>query len=228
MPKIKFHSKKADRIITISVFISLIVSVIYAIVGIAVAGSGSVPARPYDRLKSDYVLMLLQCLFGVVIMFLPAMLEKRLKIAVPSKMHILFVLFLYCAIVLGEVRNFYFKIPHWDSVLHTFSGAMLGVVGFEIIDILNGSKAVRINLTAGFVAVFAFCFAISFGALWEIYEFAADSFLHLNMQKHSLEDGTPLLGVLALKDTMKDLIVDTLGAAVVVVSGYFAIRKKRG
>jgi uncharacterized membrane protein YjdF len=139
-------------------------------------------------------------------------------------MHILFVVFLYCAIVLGEVRNFYFKVPHWDSILHTFSGAMLGSVGFQIIDTLNYSKKVRIHLSNQFVAVFAFCFALALGAVWEIYEFSLDSILGLNMQKYALENGVALVGADALKDTMKDLIVDALGAAIVVISGYLTSR----
>lgn len=224
----KTKSGRADKVITIAVFISLIVSVVYSVIGIAVAGPGAIPGRPYDRLKSDYVLMLIQCMLGIAVIFLPSILEKRLKFAIPGRMHILFVLFLYCAIVLGEVRNFYFKVPHWDTVLHTFSSVMLGMVGFEIIDILNDSKAVRLSLSDKFVAVFAFCFALSLGALWEIYEFSVDSLMSLNTQKHALEDGTELIGQWALKDTMKDLIVDAAGALAVSVSGYFTLGRRRG
>jgi hypothetical protein len=67
------------------------------------------------------------------------------------------------------------------------------------------------------LALFSFCFALSLGALWEIFEFGMDSFLDLGMQKNSLVD------------TMWDLIVDTVGAAVVSLSGYFYVKyKKRG
>ncbi|GHU80924.1 membrane protein [Clostridia bacterium] len=186
---------RIDRVITWFVFISLIASVIYAIVGIVLAEPGAVPALPHSRLKSDYVLMLVQCLLGIGIVFLPSVLEKHWKLTITNRMYILFVLFLYCGIVLGEVRSFYYKIPHWDSFLHLFSGAMLGVVGFSVIDILNDSKSVRVHMTDKFVAVFSFCFALSLGTLWEIYEFTVDSVATLNMQKYALEDGTPLVGV---------------------------------
>ncbi|GHV04705.1 membrane protein [Clostridia bacterium] len=217
---------KIDKAITWFVFISLIASVVYAIVGLVLADSGAVPELPHSRLKSDYALMLVQCLLGIGIMFLPSILEKRWKFALTNRMHILFVLFLYCGIVLGEVRSFYYKVPHWDSFLHLFSGAMLGVVGFSVIDTLNDSKSVRLHMTDKFVAVFSFCFALSLGTLWEIYEFTVDSVAALNMQKYALEDATPLVGALALRDTMKDLIVDAVGAAIIVALGYAAARRR--
>lgn len=43
-----------------------------------------------------------------------------------------------------------------------------------------------------------------------------------------LEDGTPFLGRLALRDTMKDLIVDTIGAAVMSVIGYISLKHQKG
>ena len=66
------------------------------------------------------------------------------------------------------------------------------------------------------------------GALWEIYEFSADALFDTNMQKFALDDGTPLVGQAALKDTMKDIIVDTLGALVMSVVGYISLKYKKG
>ena len=217
---------KIDRAITRFVFISLIASVIYAIVRIILANPGAIPEQPHGRVKSDYALMLLQRLLGIVVLFLPSILEKRWKLTITNRMHMLFVLFLYCAIVLGEVRSFYYKVPHWDSFLHAFSGAMLGTVGFSVIDTLNDSETVRLHMTDKFVAVFSFCFALSLGTLWEFYEFTVDSVAALNMQKYALEDGMPRIGRLALQDTMKDLIVDAAGAAAVIVFGYVKAKRK--
>ena len=65
------------------------------------------------------------------------------------------------------------------------------------------------------------------GVLWEIYEFTFDGILGLNMQKFRLESGEMLIGREALTDTMEDLIVDALGALVMSVVGFFAIRRNR-
>lgn len=179
-----------------------------------------------QRLKSDYVLMFIQCALGLLVVFLPSFLEKRLRIDIPNYISVLYFVFLYCAIYLGEVRSFYYRVPHWDTYLHTFSGAMLGALGFSLISILNGNPKLQVQLSPVFVGLFAFCFAVALGAVWEIYEYAMDGLLDLNMQKFRLETGAELIGREALVDTMKDLIVDALGALVIVAIGVLSIRRQ--
>lgn len=211
--------------ITIVVFLSLFLSILYAVIHIIVVPSAA--ASGHEKLKSDYFLMLLQCILGLFVMILPSILEKRLKFEMPGYMHIVLILFLYCAIYLGEVQAFYYTIPHWDTVLHAFSGVMLGTVGFTVVDILNASNKVRMTLSPLFVAVFSFCFAVALGVLWEIYEYSFDSLFGLNMQKYALENGSPLTGNAALADTMKDLIVDSVGALGMAIIGYFSLKRNK-
>ena len=180
------------------------------------------------RVKSDYALMLLQCFLGMIIMLLPGILQRRLKLVIPSGMVIAFAIFLYCAIYLGEVHYFYYRIPYWDTLLHTFSGFALGAVGLSLLGLLNKSESVPVSLSPAFVAIFAFCFAVSLGAIWEIYEFVGDSVADLNMQRYMLESGEELVGQAALADTMKDIIVDTLGAFVISITGYVTMKRKTG
>ncbi len=79
------------------------------------------------KVKSDYALMLLQCVLGIFVMMIPSIVEKKKSIDIPDPIEIIYFIFLYCAIYLGEVHNFYYLIPYWDSILHAFSGAVLGV-----------------------------------------------------------------------------------------------------
>lgn len=210
------------------VLATLVASSIFSLVNVILAPAGPVSGIVHEKVRSDYVLMLTQCVLGILLMFLPSILERNWKIDVPGFMHIVFVVFLYAAIYLGEVRSFYYKIPHWDTILHTFSGAMIGALGFSVVKLLNESDKVQINLSPLFVAIFAFSFALAIGAAWEIYEFSFDGFLGLNMQKFALEDGTLLVGRNALEDTMKDLIVDALGALATSIMGYISIRFRKG
>jgi hypothetical protein len=46
------------------------------------------------------------------------------------------------------------------------------------------------------------------------------------MQKYRLENGRLLVGREALKDTMKDLIIDSLSALAVVLIGYSGVKLK--
>ena len=179
------------------------------------------------RDRSEYVLMLLQCLLGIAGVCLPALLEKRHDFVIPSNMMILYVLFLYGAIFLGEVMAFYYRVPHWDTFLHTLSGAMLGALSYSVITFLNKSDGVPINMSPLFVAFFAFCFSMTMGMLWEIYEYGMDVFFGTNMQKFLLQGGAPLMGQAALVDTMKDLIVDAIGAFVMAVVGYISLKRDR-
>ncbi len=209
----------------------LVIAVIYLIFEIIAAPVEIDPSNietAYERVKSDYVLMLVQCLLGIVAMFIPSMAKHKLNLEIPSGMLFLYTIFLYCAIYLGEVRSFYYSVPHWDTILHTFSGGMLGALGFSFVTLLNETEKIPMNLSPVFVAIFAFCFALTLGVFWEIYEFTFDGILGLNMQKFALENGTQFMGRAALTDTMKDLIVDALGAFVVCFIGFISLKYKKG
>lgn len=214
------------RFINHFVFFSLLISAIFLVIRLFLAPADH--AVPYERVKSDYVLMLVQCILGLFAMTLPGLLSHRFQIEIPSNMLVLYAVFLYGAIFLGEVRSFYYTVPHWDTILHTFSGGMLGALGFSFVTLLNKTDKIPLNLSPIFVAIFAFCFAVTLGVVWEIYEFTFDGILHLNMQKFALESGEQLIGRAALQDTMKDLIVDCLGAFIMALLGYISLKYKTG
>jgi hypothetical protein len=205
--------------------ITLVLSIAYSVTQIIIS-----PSEPtgieHDKLKSDYVLMLVQCFLGLVVMFIPSLIERKWKIDIPNYMEILYFIFLYCAIYLGEVRNFYYLIPHWDLILHAFSGAMLGALGFTLAIIVNESSKIKTELSPFFISLFSFSFALAVGTIWEIYEYTCDGILSLNMQKYALENGTQLIGRQALSDTMQDIIVNAISSLTVVMTGYFTFKIK--
>ena len=215
------------RITGLALLIALMGSMAYAVIRLFTAPQLESEALPYSRLQSDYFMMLLQCIVGLAIMFIPQLLEKRTALEIPNYMYTLYYIFLFCAIYLGEIRDFFYLIPNWDTILHAFSGAMLGALGFVLVSVLNDSKMVKISLSPFFIALFALCFALAIGGLWEIIEYLIDDLLGVNMQKFALEDGTLLIGHQALRDTMEDLMVDFGSALVVVVLGFFALRRER-
>ena len=216
--------KKYQKWIFNFVLFTMVLSVIFLAIRISIA-----PVTTHEHgvmVKSDYSLMFTQSVLGIFAMILPSLLSKNLRIVIPSNMMILYVVFLYCAIFLGEVRSYYYDVPHWDTILHGFSGAMLGAVGFSFVSLLNNSDNIPMNLSPIFVALFAFCFALMLGVFWEVYEYSFDGFWGLNMQKFMTEDGVEFVGRLALHDTMKDLIVDAVGAFILSLFGYFSLKYK--
>lgn len=207
-----------------AVLLSFILPLGYLVVRIVSYGGGTEEVRSHE----DYVLMLLQCLLGIAAIVLPLRLIRQKTLQIPRVMLVLYIVFLYCAIFLGEVRSFYYAVPQWDTILHTMSGAMLGALGFSMIAIFNNAERIPLNLSPVFIAVFAFCFALAMGAVWEIYEFTMDSVFGTNMQKYMLDNGTALIGQAALQDTMKDIIVDAIGALVMSTIGYISLKYKKG
>lgn len=216
----------ATRIISAILILSLAFSIVYCVLRLASAPDTLPAGVEYGKVKSDYLLMLIQCVLGVVVWSLPSLLKKRFSIRLPNLFLILYFVFLYAAIYLGEVRNYYYQVPHWDTILHGFSGGMLGTLGFSVVLLFNDYRKKSVRLSPAFIAIFAFCFAVTLGVFWEVYEFSFDGLLGLNMQKFMLADKTPLVGRAALADTMKDLIVDMIGAGAVCLLGFLVMRQR--
>lgn len=215
-----------QRVVGAILFVSLALSIVYAFVHFLQAPDTAPEGMPHAKVKSDYLLMLTQCILGAVVMLLPSLINRKWSVPIPRKIYIAYYVFLFCAIFLGEVFDFYYVIPHWDIILHAFSGAMLSALGFIMVDLLNANQRVSVDLSPFFESIFAFCFALALGAIWEIYEFAGDMLLGLNMQKAYTANGTALIGKAALLDTMEDMIVDAVAAAVVAIAGYKANKRK--
>lgn len=177
--------------------------------------------------ETSKVLTLLQCLLGIVVLHIPDFLAHKLRFEVPTFLYVFYLIFLYCAIFLGEFADIYNKVAFWDTLLHCTSSLASGFVGFMFISVLNGDEHIVFRLSPKFVALFAFAFSVMVGGLWEIYEFLVDGMMGLNMQKFTLPDGTVLLGHMALRDTMEDIIIDVIGALIASVIGYFSILKNK-
>jgi uncharacterized membrane protein YjdF len=151
----------------------------------------------------------------------PAVFPRRMPIQVPSEIQVFVVVFLFATLFLGEVQNFYIRFWWWDLVLHTSSGVLLGLAGFLVVYVLNENEMVDVSMRPSFLALFAFSFSVSLGALWEIFEFSMDQLAGTNMQKPMLGDPS------GLTDTMWDIIVDTLGALVMALAGWRYMRRAR-
>ncbi len=156
---------------------------------------------------------------GILLLtILPMLLFRRFRIFIPAELELLTIAFIFASLFLGETRGYYGQFWWWDMALHATSGILLGIFGFLLVHVLNGIPQLALHMRPGFVAFFAFCFALSVGTLWEIFEFAMDQLAGMNMQKPFLGDPS------GLTDTMWDLILDALGALVISVSGYLYLR----
>lgn len=125
----------------------------------------------------------LLCFITLILFTMPTLFDKALKIKFPSTLEIITYIFIFAAEILGEIQNFYGIFVHWDTILHTLNGFIMGAIGFSLIDILNRKKVFDMNLSPFFVSLFALCFSMTIGVLWEFGEFFLDNNLKTDCQK---------------------------------------------
>jgi hypothetical protein len=185
---------------------------------------------------------------------IPSFIEKRIHIDIPDTLEIIILLFVFSAEILGEINAYYLIFPYWDTTLHTLNGFLAAAIGLSLIDIMNKNDKFAISLSPIFVALVAFCFSMTIGVVWELFEFGMDQLLGFDMQKDTYmpifqsvllnQDGinspvkVSIESVmvngeswksyidLGLIDTMMDLLVNFIGAAVFSTFGYFYIKQR--
>ncbi len=178
----------------------------------------------------------------ILLLLLPEAAERicRRRLSLPF-----YVLCLFYALgaMLGHSYKLYYKILHWDELLHLIGGFLFALVGFEIVRNVGGTG----QHSHWFSVLFGMCFSMAIALAWEFFEYGMDMFFGMDMQndtvvhsivsyqlatemgvtggfpeiQHVVIDGTPL-GLegyldLGLHDTMADSLVETLGAVLAVI-----------
>lgn len=147
------------------------------------------------------------------VLMLPVLFRK-ISLRIPAEIQLVTILFAFVTLFLGEVQDFYERYWWWDLAIHFSSGLLLGLFGFMIVYAMNENRAVEVHMRPGFIALFAFFFAIAIGGIWEVFEFAVDQSFGTDMQKPRPGDPS------GLTDTMWDMSVDIAGAAIVSAFGW--------
>ncbi len=144
-------------------------------------------------------------LAALVLTFVPALVAHRVALELPQSFLAALAVFVMASLYLGEIRGFYDRLWWWDLVLHAGSAMGFGVLGFLLILMLfEGDRYAAPPWALG---ALSFCLAMTVGTLWEIFEYAMDTFFGFNMMKTGLDD------------TMGDLVVDAAGALVASTAG---------
>lgn len=187
------------------------------------------------------------CGLTLALFMIPTFVERRLHIDVPNTLEIIILLFIFSAEILGEIQEYYLIFPFWDTMLHTMNGFLMAAIGIAMVDILNRSRKFKVRLSPAFVALVAFCFSMTVGVVWEFFEYGMDCFFHTDMQKDTwinaissvslnpegrnsavrvLVDSVVVNGQewpayldIGLHDTMKDLLVNFVGAVIFSLIG---------
>ncbi len=154
-------------------------------------------------LRGNYESVFL-CVLSLVLLLMPSILQKKLDITLPSTMEVIILLFIFAAEILGELASFYVRVPNWDTMLHTVNGFLCAAIGFALVDMINRNERFSIELSPVYLAIVAFCFSMTVGVLWEFFEFAADRFIGLDMQKDTV---VKAIGSVALDPSMSNKVI---------------------
>lgn len=204
--------KKVTRFTYINLRILLGIVFVVSVIGIFLNKDHSV--------KSDYMFNAAQSGMFLAVSLLPVFL-KKIELEIPDFIYLIFIIYCLAHFFCGEILGFFVIFKWWDAMLHTFSGMFIALLAFSLIHLLSKDKENSFKANTWFVMIFAFSVAVAIGAIWEIFEFACDEFFGLNMQRAYVSTmsgrGEPFVGTDALRDTMKDLILDSLGALFVCV-----------
>ena len=122
------------------------------------------------------------CVLTLALFLIPSLLEEALKVKISPLFEGIIYCFIFAAEILGELENYYTKIPIWDTLLHTLNGFLFAAVGFVTVDLLNRNSK-NVKLSPLYLTMVAFCFSMTIGVLWEFFECGGDLFLGQDMQK---------------------------------------------
>ena len=153
------------------------------------------------------------CLVTLLLFYIPSIIKLSFHVDIPPTLEIIVFCFIFAGEILGEVNAFFIKIPFWDSILHTITGFLAAAVGFSLVTVLNNNRNLQFSLSPFFMALVAFTFSMTIGALWEFYEFISDWFLHTDMQKDTIvhaiysvmldpTNSNKVVGITGITDTM--------------------------
>lgn len=171
-------------------------------------------AKSYLSGQEEIFKLSIATFFCLAIPFLLTLAANRKKLILPPGFQMTLSLFIFSALYLGEINKFYSKFWWFDLLLHFVSGfysavAFLFLIKTSIIK-ENGTSHRRFIFLK---SLCAFCFAVSLGTLWEMYEFSGDYLFGTKMVKGGLDD------------TATDLLI-MIGAAIIATSYYYFKNRK--
>lgn len=143
-------------------------------------------------------------LFALAFSFVPTVLRRNYRISIPWILELLIFLALFLHVI-GGVFDLYDRFERWDTMTHFVSTFMLAIVGLTVIYVMHVYwEGLTMDIRA--IMVFTVFIGAFLGVTWEVMEWSADQVFGTTEQH-------------GLNDTMKDLVMDMIGAMLAAVLG---------
>lgn len=154
--------------------------------------------------------LIITAIICIILPFIITYAANKKNLMLPSTFQPITVTFILLTLYFGEFLKFYTMFWWWDLFLHGAFGSYGVIIAMHLIQgVIQKEKHVSTKRFTTFSLIFAFCFSITLGTLWEIFEFLGDYFFKANMVNGGLED------------TATDLIVKVAGALITSLIYYF-------
>lgn len=156
------------------------------------------------------------CILVLLLFMLPALIQRQLHITLPGTLEIIIICFIFAAEILGELQCYFIQYPHWDTMLHATSGFLWAAIGFSLVDLLNKNRPENFKLSPIYLSLVAFCFSMTVGVIWELFEFGMDRLFLMDMQKDTI---IHTISSVALDPANQNIPVTIKNITEVVVNG---------
>ena len=145
----------------------------------------------------------------LVITFLPAVLERNYDLPLDPWLG----LWITTAVFLHTLGSagLYTRIFFWDNITHAMSASLIAAAGYTTARAVD-LHSDEIHIPQRFVFVYIFVIVLSFGVVWELFEFGLDvvaeaTGVAMPLAQHGLDD------------TVRDTMFNSVGALLVAVFG---------
>ena len=191
------------------------------------------------------------CALTLALFLLPPFISKTLQIELPTLLENIVLIFIFAAEILGEIGGYYEKYAIWDTLLHTTTGFIAAVglslidilnrserIRFDLSPLFVALTAFCFSMSIGVLWEF-----FEFGSDVLLHtdmqkDTVLSSISSVMLNSDAVNEVTVINHItdtavngrslhmngyldIGLHDTMKDLIVNFIGAAVFSVFGYF-------
>lgn len=145
----------------------------------------------------------------LLITFVPAVLERNYDLPLDPWL----ALWITTAVFLHTLGSagLYSRIFFWDNITHAMSASLIAAAGYTVARAVDiHSDDIHIPRRVAFVYIFVI--VLSFGVVWELFEFGLDiaadaTGLEMPLAQHGLDD------------TVRDMMFNSLGALLVAAFG---------
>lgn len=119
--------------------------------------------------------------------------------------------------IIGSANSWYWKFLWLDTIMHLLGGAWVALLFVYLFE----ERFKLLNLSKNFLAtlILAIGFVLFVGVLWEFFEYFRDAYIA------HVPQNTPRPHPNLYLDTLKDLLNDSLGGA--VVTAFWFVNRKR-